>query len=256
MSEYATSVDIAAPPEVVFQHLVTPEGMVAWMGQHAELDPRPDGTFSVDIDGSPVRGRYLEVDPPRRVVVSWGVAGSEVHPPGSSRVEFTLVPVGGGTRLDLVHRGLPEAQAPGYARGWDHFFGRLQESATGVDPGADPWAGQWGPDAPTARERFDELAKDHLGKPGVTTGRMLASEGLRVHGRFFALVSQERFVLKLPSARAAALVAAGDAVPFETAPGRRMKEWVTLTPPADVRHWRRLMADAHAYVASLAADRA
>jgi uncharacterized protein YndB with AHSA1/START domain/TfoX/Sxy family transcriptional regulator of competence genes len=255
MPDYATSVDIAAPPDVVFEHLVTPEGMVAWMGQHAELDPRPDGTFSVDIDGSPVRGRYLEVDPPRRVVVSWGVAGSDVHPPGSSRVEFTLVPVGGGTRLDLVHRGLPEAQAPGYARGWGHFFGRLQERAAGGDPGPDPWDGQWGPDGPTARERFDELANDHLGLPGVSTGRMFASEGLKVHGRFFALVSRERLVLKVPSDQAAALVAAGDAVPFEPAPGRRMKEWVALIPPADLRHWRRLMADARAYVASLAADR-
>jgi hypothetical protein len=47
-------------------------------------------------------------------------------------------------------------------------------------------------------------------------------------------------------------VAAGDAVPFEPGPGRRMKEWVVLTPPADLGHWRRLMADAHGYVASLA----
>jgi uncharacterized protein YndB with AHSA1/START domain len=143
MAEFAASVDIAAPPDVVFEHLVTPGGMVAWMGQHAELDPRPDGTFAVDINGSPVRGRYLEVEPPRRVVVSWGVAGSEVHPPGSSRVEFTLVPVGDGTRLDLLHTGLPEERALGYARGWDHFLARLAMAAPGGDPGPDPWADRW-----------------------------------------------------------------------------------------------------------------
>ena len=252
MPDYATSIDIDAPPEVVFEHLITPAGMVAWMGQHADLDARPGGTFAVDINGSPVRGRYLEIDPPHRVVVSWGVAGSDVHPPGSSRVEFTLVPVGDGTRLDLRHSGLPGQQAPGYARGWVHFFARLQVAAAGGDPGPDPWADQWRADAPTTQNRFDELAKAHLGEPGVSPGRMMNSEGLKVHGKFFALVSRERLVLKVPADQAAALVATGDAVPFEPSPGRQMKEWVALTWPADLDHWRRLMADARGYVASLA----
>jgi len=43
--------------------------MVRWMGQHATLDPA-GGVFEIDIDGVPVRGRYLEIDPPHRVVVS------------------------------------------------------------------------------------------------------------------------------------------------------------------------------------------
>lgn len=251
MPDYATSIDIEAPPDVVFEHLVTPEGMTAWMGQHAELDPRPDGTLSLDINGSPIRGRYLEVDPPHRVVVSWGVAGSEVHPPGSSRVEFTLVAVGDGTRLDLRHTGLPEEQSSGYASGWMHFAARLRIAAAGGDAGPDPWAGQWGPDAPTAQDHFDELAKEHLGEPGVSRGRMMASYGLKVNGKFFALASPEHLVLKVPASQAAALVAAGDAVPFEPGPGRRMKEWVSLTPPADLDQWRRLMRDARGYVASL-----
>lgn len=252
MADYTTSIDIDAPPDVVFRHLVTPEGMVAWMGQHAELDPRPGGGFSVDINGSPVRGNYVEVDPPRRVVVAWGVAGSDIHPPGSSRVEFTLVPVGDGTRLELAHTGLPDEQATGYARGWAHFLGRLQVAGPGGDAGPDPWAGQWGPGAPTIEERFDDLAEEHLGRAGVSTGRMFNSRGLKVHGKFFALVSRERVVLKVPADRAAALVAAGDAVPFEPGPGRRMKEWIALVPPADLDQWRQLMAEAHSYVAALA----
>lgn len=139
MAEYSTSVDIDAPPEVVFAHLVTAEGMLAWMGQHADLHPIPGGDFAVDINGSPVRGSYLEVDPPHRVVVSWGVAGSEDFPPGSSRVEFTLTPVGNGTRLDLVHSGLPQPRADGHAKGWVHFLARLRVAAVGAAPGLDPW---------------------------------------------------------------------------------------------------------------------
>jgi uncharacterized protein YndB with AHSA1/START domain len=130
VTDYSTSIDIEAPPEIVFEHLVTSEGMVAWMGQHASLDATPGGSFIVDIDGAPIRGSYLEVDWPKRVVVSWGVAGSSDLPPGSSRVEFTLTATETGTRVDLVHRDLPEARAPGYARGWTHFLGQLRDAST------------------------------------------------------------------------------------------------------------------------------
>jgi uncharacterized protein YndB with AHSA1/START domain len=144
VSEYSTSIDIDAPADIVFEHLVTAEGLVAWMGQHANLEPHPGGGFSVDINGTPIRGVYLEVDPPRRVVLSWGVAGSEDHPPGSSRVEVTLTALnqGGvaGTRVDLVHTGLPDARAASHRTGWQHFLLRLQQAATGTNPGPDDWA--------------------------------------------------------------------------------------------------------------------
>jgi uncharacterized protein YndB with AHSA1/START domain len=66
MAEHRTSIDIEATPELVFEFLVTGEGMTSWMGQWASLDPVPGGLFTVDIAGYPVRGMFLEVDPPRR----------------------------------------------------------------------------------------------------------------------------------------------------------------------------------------------
>lgn len=129
MGEYATSIDIDAPPEVVFEHLVTVEGMTAWIGQHAELDATPGGVFTVDIDGTPIRGEYLEVDPPHTVVVSWGVLGNELLPAGSSRVEFRLTPIAGGTRLDLTHSDLPLEEVDKHRQGWTHFLAVLAETA-------------------------------------------------------------------------------------------------------------------------------
>lgn len=109
------------------------------MGQHAALDPRPGGEFAVDIAGHAIRGRYLEVERPRRVVVAWGVAGSDDLPPGASTVEFRLTPTAGGTRVDLVHRGLPDARLEGHADGWTHFLSRLRVVAQGGDAGRDDW---------------------------------------------------------------------------------------------------------------------
>ncbi len=137
---YATSVHIAAPPEAVYPYLTQADQLVRWMGQYAVLDPQPGGEFTVDINGMPVRGRYLELDPPHRVVISWGFAGSDEVPPGSTTVEVTLQAVEGGTLLELVHRDLPGVQAERHAIGWGHFVPRLAVAGAGGDPGPDPWA--------------------------------------------------------------------------------------------------------------------
>lgn len=139
MPDFSTSIDIEAPPEVVFAHLVTPERMVSWMGQHAELRPIPGGEFAVDVNGYLIRGEYLEVDPPHRIVVSWGMAGAEDLPPGSSRVEFILTPTSTGTNVNLHHTGLPDTRARTHGNGWDNYLPRLRAAARGIHPGPDNW---------------------------------------------------------------------------------------------------------------------
>lgn len=96
--QFATEVDLPALAEEVFRYLTDPAAMIRWMGQHAVLKPVPGGAFEIDINGVPVRGQYLEIDPPRRVLVSWGVAGNSAMPPGATEVEFTLTPIPHGTR--------------------------------------------------------------------------------------------------------------------------------------------------------------
>jgi uncharacterized protein YndB with AHSA1/START domain len=136
----AASVHIAAPPERVFDYFIRPEAIVRWMGDYARLDPRPNGEFTLDINGVPVRGRYLEVEPPSRIVISWGHAGSDALPPGASTVEVTLTPEQDGTTVRIVHSGLPEAEARQHAIGWEHFLERLVTAGAGGNPGPDPWA--------------------------------------------------------------------------------------------------------------------
>jgi uncharacterized protein YndB with AHSA1/START domain len=62
------------------------------MGIRAERDPREGGIFRVDPNGRDViRGTYLQVVPPFRVVCTWGSEekGRRV-PAGSTRVEIEL----------------------------------------------------------------------------------------------------------------------------------------------------------------------
>ncbi len=137
---YVTSVRIEASPEAVFPYLTDADLIVRWMGEWSELQAEPGGEFAVDVNGVPVRGRYVEVEPPHRVVFTWGAAGNDTLPPGSSTVEITLRPDGDATVLDLIHRDLPPEEQPDHAIGWSHFVARLVVAAAGGDPGPDPWA--------------------------------------------------------------------------------------------------------------------
>lgn len=140
LDEYRTEVRIDAAPAEVFPYLTDPELMVRWMGDWADLDPVADGRFVVDINGVPIRGHYLEIEPPHRVVFSWGAAGNQHIPPDATTVEITLRSDGDATVLELVHKQLPPDQLPQHGIGWGHFLDRLTVAAAGGDPGRDPWA--------------------------------------------------------------------------------------------------------------------
>ena len=131
---------IEASPETVFEFFIDPEKMTRWKGSSAELDPRPGGLYRVGgIGGGAVAvGEYVELEPPHRVVFTWGWEGDEEVPPGSSTVEITLTPDGDATLLRLVHRDLPAGQGAKHVEGWQHFVPRLALAAAGKDPGVDP----------------------------------------------------------------------------------------------------------------------
>ena len=115
----STSVRIAAPPEVVFPYFTDPKLMVTWIGEHADLDARPGGTFALDFADTAARGSYVAVEPPHRVVFTWGIPEDATLPPGSSTVEVVFVAEGGDTIVNLTHRDLPPAREPSHREGWE-----------------------------------------------------------------------------------------------------------------------------------------
>lgn len=137
---------IAARPETVWEFLVDPAKAERWMGTRVVLDPRPGGEYRVDvIPGHTASGAVVELDPPRRLVFTWGWepgadGAAATVPPGSSTVEIELEPDGDGTRLRFTHGNLPTADsATQHTVGWDHYLPRLVTAAGGDDPGRDPW---------------------------------------------------------------------------------------------------------------------
>ena len=133
---------IAASPETVWRFLVDPDKLGMWMGQQFWSEPRVGGLYRVEvIPGNIARGEFLEIDPPRRLVHTWGWEGGE-NPtgPGSTTIEYELTPEGDGTRLRFVHSGFrTDESKASHSHGWDHYFARLTVAAAGGDAGPDPW---------------------------------------------------------------------------------------------------------------------
>ena len=138
-------VEIAAPPERVFRALTESDEILRWWGspdayktESWTSDLRAGGAWRADgrgSDGTPfsVGGRFLEVDPPRRLVQTWSAdwdAGAE------TTLTYQLSASNGGTRLTLRHEGFagrPEA-CQSHAGGWELVLGWLLSHFTAAAP--------------------------------------------------------------------------------------------------------------------------
>ena len=105
----------AAPAERVFDAWLDPEVIGKWMfGPEVrdeeivrlKVDRRVGGSFSFAVrrQGNLLDhvGQYLELDRPRRLAFTWGVA--QPSNTDSSRVAIEIVPLESGCQLSLVHQ--------------------------------------------------------------------------------------------------------------------------------------------------------
>jgi uncharacterized protein YndB with AHSA1/START domain len=119
------AVRVSAPAADIFPYFIDPALLVQWIGEWADLHPEPGGVFALNFTNTAVRGEFVEIDPPRRVVFTWGVPGKDSMPPGSTTVEVVLTPDGPDTIVELFHHGLPAEERDSHLEGWVTQLGRL-----------------------------------------------------------------------------------------------------------------------------------
>lgn len=141
---------VSAKPEDAFAYFTDPAKHVLWQGIRAELEPWPGGAYVIHFsEGARVRGSYLEVDPPRRLVLSWGwesdldfPPGARDVPPGSTKVHIEFVPDGLDTIIRLRHHDLPEGEFLGVTQtAWALYLGRIAAGLAGKTLEPDPVPG-------------------------------------------------------------------------------------------------------------------
>jgi uncharacterized protein YndB with AHSA1/START domain len=115
------------PVEKVWRALTDPRAIAEWMMDN-DFEPRVGHEFTLRTDPAPgfdgiVHCRVLELDAPRTMAWSWRGG------PVDTVVRFTLEPVGGSTRLRVVHSGFEGLRAVLVSRilesGTDRIYGRL-----------------------------------------------------------------------------------------------------------------------------------
>lgn len=147
-------IDIAAPPERVFQALTDPTQAKQWGNNPAgvfkiyEMDARLGGKWRfvfVETSGKPNKygvaeydhwGEIIQIDPPRLLVYTW-ITNFHDDPKRKTTVRWDLTPIPAGTRLKVTHSGL--AQEPkaseDYSQGWP---GVLQAVKTHTEKSKSP----------------------------------------------------------------------------------------------------------------------
>jgi uncharacterized protein YndB with AHSA1/START domain len=136
------TIRIAASPETVWTFWTDPQRLAEWWGVAAEVEAEPGGMFRVVMESGPVmRGTFTELDPPHRLVFTFGWehnAPGEPLAPGSTRVEVTMQPEESGTVLVLRHFDLPAVHAPDHEKGWSYFVGERLVAAAASPPRTSP----------------------------------------------------------------------------------------------------------------------
>jgi uncharacterized protein YndB with AHSA1/START domain len=142
--------EIVAPIDTVFSFFTDARRFAAWWGEGSTIEPKVGGKVHVMLGGGVPAGGVVEVfEPPRRIVFSWGYSGSKTIPIGASRLEITLEPAAGGTRVKLLHSGIPtQADIPEQRQGWRYHMALYSKAACAVAHArageiADQWFASW-----------------------------------------------------------------------------------------------------------------
>ena len=133
---------IPAPPERLFAYWTEPDLLVKWFGPEGfdvpshDLDIRPGGRWRTTMrtpDGKlrTVSGVYNTIEPPRRLVFTWGWDDDHGVRGHETEVTVTFEPTPGGTRLKLVQQVFQTNEMRDlHNGGWASSFNKLQRLAS------------------------------------------------------------------------------------------------------------------------------
>src|SRR5919107_2998170 len=114
------TVEIAHPPSTVWAALTTAEGLGTWFGNDASIDLRPGGAARMTwTDGPTADMRIERVEEPAVFGFTWHIYGLPEDDPRRTYVEFTLEPIGAGTRLTVVESGFAQLSDDAYHKAFD-----------------------------------------------------------------------------------------------------------------------------------------
>jgi uncharacterized protein YndB with AHSA1/START domain len=139
-----SEIEIAAPPERVFQALTDPQQLMRWFNDEScpiklwEMDARPGGRYRYETQKGTItvnnvsefkcHGEILECVPPRLLVYTW-VANWHTDSARKTVVRWELTPTSAGTQVRVTHSGLADEAVArkDYSGGWPSVVEKLKK---------------------------------------------------------------------------------------------------------------------------------
>jgi uncharacterized protein YndB with AHSA1/START domain len=135
--EFTIVREFDATPDRVWDAWVEPDHMARWLPDGVST---PRGSISVDLrvggkyaytmindetgETYPTGGEYIELDPPHRLVMSWGKPTDSLEE--AMRIAIDLEPLGDRTRMTFNLQGVEGAPGDGWIYdGWDQALASL-----------------------------------------------------------------------------------------------------------------------------------
>lgn len=116
---------IDAPVDEVWKALVDPAYINDWGGGPAKMGDKVGFEFS--LWGGSIWGKNIEVLENKKLIQEW-FSDEENKWDKPSIVSFTLFKLRGGTKLDLLHKDIPDENASDIDEGWkDYYLGQLKD---------------------------------------------------------------------------------------------------------------------------------
>lgn len=153
------SLVIQARRETVFEFFTDTPHWAAWWGTGSTIDARPGGRMLIrHPNGVEVSGQVLEIDPPERIVFTYGYASGQPIPPDGSRVTIRLDRHPQGTLLQLTHEFADVQPRDEHVQGWRFqlsLFANLIANTINKDAASlvDQWFAAWSEADAAAREQ-------------------------------------------------------------------------------------------------------
>jgi len=148
-TEFVYVTYIRATPEKVFDAIVNPAVARLYWGHENVSDWTPGARWehirANDARTVELVGEVLEIDAPKRLVMSWANASQEGDPDKTSRVAFDIEPYDGMVRLTVTHDRLEAGGGMfnGISKGWPIVLSSMKsylESGEAIDIFAKPTA--------------------------------------------------------------------------------------------------------------------
>ena len=96
--------------------------------------PRVGETLHLDLEGMSIVVHYIEVDPPRRMLLRWDRQGADAGTSTPTFVEITLTPTSEGTNVRVQFSGLSAEDAAVYSQLWARHLDRIATALADAEP--------------------------------------------------------------------------------------------------------------------------